>query len=81
MRTLESRGVIVAMLSLEENGRIDAFSTSRTLRPVVVLMLDKDDVYRHRFNAVHELGHLVLHADALPGDLEHVAASAGGAAR
>lgn len=71
VRTLESRGVIVAMLSLEGCGRIDAFSISRTPRPVVVLTQDKDDVYRHRFNAAHELGHLVLHTDALPGDVQH----------
>jgi Zn-dependent peptidase ImmA (M78 family)/transcriptional regulator with XRE-family HTH domain len=71
VRTLESRGVIVAMLSLEGSGRIDAFSTSRTPRPVVILTPDKDDVYRHRFNAAHELGHLLLHADALPGDVQH----------
>lgn len=71
VRTLESRGIIVAMLGLECSSRIDAFSTSKTPRPVVVLTPDKDDVYRHRFNAAHELGHLVLHADALPGDLQH----------
>ncbi|WP_342673660.1 ImmA/IrrE family metallo-endopeptidase [Jiangella gansuensis] len=25
-----------------------------------------DEVYRHRFTAAHELGHLVLHGDARP---------------
>jgi Zn-dependent peptidase ImmA (M78 family)/transcriptional regulator with XRE-family HTH domain len=71
VRTLESRGVIVAMFGLAGSKRIDAFSTSRTPRPVVVLTSDKDDVYRHRFNAAHELGHLVLHTEALPGDVQH----------
>lgn len=38
-------------------------------RPLVVLTPDRaDDVYRHRFTAAHELGHLVLHGDAEPGD-------------
>lgn len=27
-----------------------------------------DDVYRHRFTAAHELGHLLLHHDTAPGD-------------
>ncbi|MGH3615553.1 MAG: ImmA/IrrE family metallo-endopeptidase [Pseudonocardia sp.] len=27
-------------------------------------------MYRHRFTAAHELGHLLLHADAHPGDIE-----------
>ncbi|MFF8731915.1 ImmA/IrrE family metallo-endopeptidase [Streptomyces sp. NPDC015171] len=27
------------------------------------------DVYRHRFSAAHELGHLVPHGDASPGDI------------
>jgi Zn-dependent peptidase ImmA (M78 family)/transcriptional regulator with XRE-family HTH domain len=71
VRTLESRGVVVAMLGIEGSDRVDAFSTSRTPRPVVVLTSDKDDVYRHRFTAAHELGHLVLHAEELPGDLQH----------
>ena len=71
VRTLESRGIIVTVLDLEGSGRIDAFSTSRTPRPVIVLARDKDDVYRHRFNAAHELGHLVMHTDAIPGDIQH----------
>lgn len=71
VRTLESRGIIVVTLNLPDSGRIDAFSTSRPPRPVIVLTCDKDDVYRHRFSAAHELGHLVLHSDALPGDVQH----------
>ncbi len=27
-----------------------------------------DDIYRHRFTAAHELGHLMLHGDTAPGD-------------
>ena len=39
------------------------------LGPVVVLTPDRaKDVYRHRFTAAHELGHLILHGDTAPGD-------------
>ncbi|MFD4571562.1 ImmA/IrrE family metallo-endopeptidase [Streptomyces sp. NPDC058417] len=42
---------------------VDAFST-RAARPLVVLTANRaDDLYRHRFTAAHELGHLVLHGD------------------
>ncbi|WP_267884308.1 ImmA/IrrE family metallo-endopeptidase, partial [Streptomyces sp. NRRL F-5555] len=49
---------------------VDAFSISRFPRPLIVLTPNRtDDVYRHRFSAAHELGHLVLHGDASPGDI------------
>ncbi|MEU9617577.1 ImmA/IrrE family metallo-endopeptidase [Streptomyces sp. NPDC048155] len=43
-----------------------AHSASRLpARPLVVLTANRaDDIYRHRFTAAHELGHLVLHGDA-----------------
>jgi Zn-dependent peptidase ImmA (M78 family) len=35
----------------------------------VVLTPDRaNDVYRHRFTAAHELGHLLLHGEGVPGD-------------
>jgi Zn-dependent peptidase ImmA (M78 family)/transcriptional regulator with XRE-family HTH domain len=81
VRTLEVRGVIVTLLSLKDDeddtdvtgvkARIDAFSTSRLPRPIIVLTADRaNDVYRSRFTAAHELGHLLLHRDITPGDLE-----------
>lgn len=81
VRTLEVRGVIVTLLSLKDDSgdsdeagvkaRIDAFSTSRLPRPIIVLTADRaNDVYRSRFTAAHELGHLLLHRDITPGDLE-----------
>lgn len=39
--------------------------------PVVVLTSEKGNVYRHRLTAAHELGHLLLHHDAAPGDPAH----------
>jgi Zn-dependent peptidase ImmA (M78 family)/transcriptional regulator with XRE-family HTH domain len=78
VRTLEVHGVIVTLLSLkvadEDNARIDAFSTSRMPRPIIVLTPDRaNDVYRCRFTAAHELGHLLLHRDVHPGDVRQEA--------
>lgn len=64
---IERHGVLVVLFSLREDGddqkrHIDAFSTSATPRPMIILTPDKaDDVMRHRFSAAHELGHIVLH--------------------
>jgi Zn-dependent peptidase ImmA (M78 family)/DNA-binding XRE family transcriptional regulator len=71
VRTMEINGIVVTLLpfSRDETARIDAFSTSRLPRPVVVLTPDRaDNVYRHRFTAAHELGHLLLHHDVASGD-------------
>lgn len=67
VRLLESKGVIVIRPSIG-TGDVDAFSTWLTNRPVVVLGSDKEDAARSRFDASHELGHLVMHHDAAPGN-------------
>ncbi|MFI7358961.1 helix-turn-helix domain-containing protein [Streptomyces avidinii] len=65
VRRMEAHGIVVVSPAADEAGRtVDAFS-SRSARPVAVLTPNRtDDVYRHRFTAAHELGHLVLHGDA-----------------
>lgn len=71
VRTMERHGLIVTLVKFagEATTTIDAFSTSHLPRPVVVLTPDRaNDVYRHRFTAAHELGHLLLHGDTAPGD-------------
>lgn len=71
VRTMEQHGIIVTLVPFAGTATktIDAFSTSKLPRPIVVLTPDRaDDVYRHRFSAAHELGHLVMHSDCLPGD-------------
>ncbi|MGV9823405.1 XRE family transcriptional regulator [Nocardia xishanensis] len=71
VRTMEMHGIITTMVPFAgaDTPTINAFSTSRMPRPLVVLTPDRgDDVYWHRFTAAHELGHLVLHRDAAPGD-------------
>jgi Zn-dependent peptidase ImmA (M78 family)/transcriptional regulator with XRE-family HTH domain len=69
-RTLEVHGIVVVHAPADKDFRtVDAFSTSRLPRPVVVINRDRtEDVYRHRFTAAHELGHLILHNDVIPGD-------------
>ncbi|SNQ51816.1 DNA-binding protein [Frankia canadensis] len=77
VRRLEAHGIVVHSPQRDDDMlSVDAFSTSRLPRPVIVLTPNRsDDVYRHRFSAAHELGHLVLHGEATPGDItqEHQA--------
>lgn len=66
VRRMESHGIVVVLPATADASAatVDAFST-RAARPLVVLTRNRaDDVYRHRFTAAHELGHLVLHGDA-----------------
>lgn len=60
VKQLENHGVIVVRLLTGEK-RMDAFSVPFDDRPVVVLTDDKGDRSRSRFDAAHELGHLVMH--------------------
>jgi Zn-dependent peptidase ImmA (M78 family)/transcriptional regulator with XRE-family HTH domain len=72
IRLMETRGLIVTLVPFAgtATSSVDAFSTSQLPRPIVVMTPDRaNDVYRHRYTAAHELGHLLLHGDAVPGDL------------
>lgn len=71
VRTIENQGIITILVPFAENevARIDAFSTLSLSRPIIVLSPDRaNDVYRHRFTAAHELGHLVMHGELAGGD-------------
>lgn len=57
---LERHGAVVTRTQFEA-GKIDAFSVAYEDRPVVVLCSDKGLYDRSRFDAAHELGHLVMH--------------------
>lgn len=73
VRTMEMHGIVVSIVSIAggDVARVDAFSSCRLPRPLVVLTPDRaNDIFRHRFTAAHELGHLLLHPEPLPGDLE-----------
>jgi Zn-dependent peptidase ImmA (M78 family)/transcriptional regulator with XRE-family HTH domain len=66
---LETHGLIVSRF---ETGSldIDAFSTRIDGRPYVVLGSDKGSCARSRFDAAHELGHLLLHGAISQEDLQ-----------
>lgn len=66
VRLLESKGIVVVRPRVDSSG-VDAFSTWAGERPVIVLGSDKADSARSRFDAAHELGHLVMHHDVEPG--------------
>jgi Zn-dependent peptidase ImmA (M78 family)/transcriptional regulator with XRE-family HTH domain len=66
VRLAERAGVLV-VFSAPQTASIDAYSMEAGGRPIIVLHPDKDDYYRQRFDVAHELGHLIMHADAEPG--------------
>lgn len=60
VRTLEANGIVVWRTPFEAD-TLDAFSEFRMPHPVIVLSADKQNYFRSRFDAAHELGHLILH--------------------
>lgn len=67
VQLLEAHGVIVLRLPQGTDRRVDALSTYAGARPLVFLNDAKEDKARSRFDAAHELGHLLLHPDTEPG--------------
>jgi Zn-dependent peptidase ImmA (M78 family)/DNA-binding XRE family transcriptional regulator len=67
VRLLEAHGVVVVAVH-DFDARLDAFSLWHGHRPVVVLCSEKGVPKRRRFDAAHELGHLVLHDRGRTGD-------------
>jgi Zn-dependent peptidase ImmA (M78 family)/DNA-binding XRE family transcriptional regulator len=66
VRELERHGIAVARLSMGHRF-VDGFSVHYDRRPLVLLARDKSNYVRSRFDASHELGHLVMHGDVEPG--------------
>lgn len=70
---LEGKGIIVSYMP-NECAEVDAFSGWRLAgnhaRPFVFLSEAKGGPARSRFTAAHELGHLVMHHEAQPGNPE-----------
>lgn len=66
VRTVEDHGVVVIRLPLD-SADVDAFSLPFHDRPIIVLGTDKNDRARSRFDAAHELGHLVAHGEQVWG--------------
>ncbi len=65
-RLLERNGIIVALIP-SSCERVDAFSCWQRDQPFVFIVSNKPPS-RQRFDAAHELAHLYLHTDAIPGD-------------
>ncbi len=65
---LERRGVIISRLEAVTE-EVDAFSCLVSGRPYILLSAN-NAADRSRFDAAHELAHLLLHEDAQPGDPE-----------
>lgn len=62
VKLLETKGVIVTRVP-DSCAQVDAFSVWNDHRPLVFLVTAKGSRSRACFDAAHELGHLVLHAD------------------
>ncbi|GAA5121311.1 XRE family transcriptional regulator [Haloechinothrix salitolerans] len=80
IRTVERHGIITVrfLVGLE---KVDAFSVNFPDRPIIALSADKNSRDRSRFDAAHELGHLVMHGNEQAGtkqteDQAHAFASA-----
>jgi len=69
MQLLEANGLLVLPIHAG-SADVDAFSFWLGGRPCIFLVEHKDSSSRVRFDAGHELGHLVLHPDVVPGDPE-----------
>ncbi len=66
---LENHGILVSRFPLHADA-LDSFSEIRSSgRPFVVLSSDRNSAVRSRFDAAHELGHLVLHEGVPSRDL------------
>ncbi len=66
VRLLESKGIIVLPV-YHACDEVDAYSTWKGRRPCIMLSFNKT-ASRARFDASHELGHLLLHEDTSTGD-------------
>jgi Zn-dependent peptidase ImmA (M78 family)/transcriptional regulator with XRE-family HTH domain len=69
VRALERHGIVTARFRVDGH-QMDAFSVDYRDRPIVVLGADKGHRDRSRFDAAHELGHLVLHGPEHAGTKE-----------
>jgi Zn-dependent peptidase ImmA (M78 family) len=68
---IESRGIVVSLISMtnESVKNVSAYSTDVLGRPLIIVTPERaTSVYRYRFTCAHELGHLLMHSNPLPGD-------------
>lgn len=67
---LESKGVIIARSEFGDE-TVSAFSFWQGTRPFIFLGADRESACRSRYDASHELGHLLLHRGIDQNDLEN----------
>lgn len=66
VRIAEHHGILVVFSPIA-TASVDAYSFQSERRPIVVLNPLKLDYFRQRFDLAHEVGHVIIHADAEPG--------------
>lgn len=66
---LESKGIAICRVEFVDE-QIEAFSFYNGSRPFIFLASEKESAARARFDAAHELGHLILHKGIAEEDLE-----------
>ena len=69
--TMESHGIVTSLIPMANEAirRVSAYSTDALGRPMVIVTPEEShSIYRYRFTCAHELGHLALHSNPLPGD-------------
>lgn len=66
VRLLEAHGVVCTRLPAQTR-RVFAFSCAFPGRPVVILSTERAHRAAGRFDAAHEMGHLLIHHDEEPG--------------
>jgi Zn-dependent peptidase ImmA (M78 family)/transcriptional regulator with XRE-family HTH domain len=69
--TIESKGIVVCLIPLTNQAvtRVKAYSTDALGRPLIIVTPERfKSVYEYRFTCAHEIGHLLLHPNPLPGD-------------
>jgi Zn-dependent peptidase ImmA (M78 family)/transcriptional regulator with XRE-family HTH domain len=70
IQLLETKGVVVTFVD-NDSETIDAFSFWHEKRPCMFLVIEKGSTSRTRFDALHELGHLVMHVEVSHADQTH----------
>lgn len=69
--TMEARGIVICLIQMTNEAvtRVKAYSTDALGRPIVVVTPERfKSVYEYRFTCAHEVGHLLMHPNPLPGD-------------
>lgn len=65
---LENNGIVLGHKKLD--GKLDSFSCWHNNRSYILLTNNNRTAVRSRFNAMHEIGHLILHKDVTEEELE-----------